>query len=108
MLSQRFIQKMKLKLEEEKKEVEKKISQLSQPEQSLDNPSKEDVAQDATEDILEEKLLDVHEGILERINNSLNRIKDGTYGRCAQCGAEIKEEDLAKEPWAEHCGVCRR
>jgi DnaK suppressor protein len=73
----------------------------------LDNPSQEDIAQDAAEDILEERLLNIHEDILEKINNALNRIKDKTYGRCIECGAEIKEEDLAKEPWAEHCEVCR-
>lgn len=108
MLSQTFIQKMRLKLEEEKKAVEQKIKKLSQPEPPMDNPDQEDIAQDATEDILEEKLLDVYEGIFEKINNALDRIKNGAYGRCAQCRAEIKEEDLAKEPWAEHCGVCRR
>ena len=107
MLSQEFIQKMKLKLEAEKKVVEQKIKRLKKPEPPMDNPDVEDIANDATEDILEEKLLDVHEDILEKINIALTRIKDNAYGRCVQCGAEIKEEDLIKEPWAEHCGVCK-
>jgi DnaK suppressor protein len=106
MLSQEFINKMKNKLEAEKEQVEKKIDDLTKPEQPMDNPDAEDIAQDAAEDILEDSLLTVHKKILNRINEALDRIANKTYGICLACGAEIKEEDLAKEPWAEHCRVC--
>lgn len=95
---------MKLRLEEEKKAIEAEIARLSQPEEPMDNPNLDDLAYDASEDILEESLLKVHRGILERINDALVRIKDGAYGRCVNCGKEIDEERLAKEPWLEHCG----
>ena len=106
MLNQDFIQKMKTRLEEEKKAVAEKILKLKKPEVDEDNPDLDDIGHDATEDILEESLLSVHEEILEKIDNALGRIKDGTYGICLKCGKQIDQEDLAKEPWAEHCSLC--
>jgi RNA polymerase-binding protein DksA len=106
MLSQEFKNKMQIRLEEEKKSVESEIAKLSAPEESMDNPDAEDIAQDATEDIVSQSLLSIHRNILEKIDNALYRIKDGTYGRCLLCGAKISETELEKEPWAEHCVVC--
>jgi DnaK suppressor protein len=108
MLSQDFINKMQRRLLEEKTQVEAKIAELKKPEEPMDNPDIEDLSNDATEDILEEQLLAVHQNILTRIEDALLRIKDGTYGRCMICGAEISQEDLEKEPWAEHCRSCKR
>jgi len=106
MPNKEFIQKIKTKLEEEKKAVEGKILKLKKPEVDEDNPDLDDLGHDATEDILEESLLSVHEEILEKIDNALGRIADGTYGICLKCGKNISQGDLAKEPWAEHCRVC--
>ena len=106
MLNQEFIKNMKIRLEEKKEEVEKKIANLAKPEAQMDNPSTEDIAQDAADDILEESLLSVHKRILEKINEALEKIKNNTYGLCAKCAGAISEEDLGKEPWAEYCGEC--
>lgn len=108
MLSQNFIEKMKARLLEEKTQVEAKIADLRKPEEPMDNPDIEDLSDDATEDLLQEQLLSVHKKIAEQIEDALLRIKDGTYGRCMICGAEIGEEDLEKEPWAEHCRGCKK
>lgn len=107
MISQEFIKNMQNRLLEEKARVENQIKIYKKPEQGIDNPDMEDIADDATEDILEEKLLDVHEDLLDRINDALLRIKDGSYGFCANCGAEMTEEELEKEPWADHCPQCK-
>jgi len=107
MLSQEFIQKMQRRLEEEKLKVEDKIAELTKPEEPVDNPNAEDLAQDATQDILEESLLSVHRDILEKIENAIARIKDGTYGKCLACGTKVSEEVLEKEPWVEHCQSCK-
>ena len=108
MLSQEFINKMQARLLEERERVEAEIKKLKTPEEPMDNPDIEDLSNDATEDLLEEQLLAVHKNILAKIDDALLRIKDGTYGRCLICGAEISEEDLAKEPWAEHCRTCKK
>lgn len=46
--------------------------------------------------------------ILNKINDALDRIKDGTYGRCQECGKDINEERLEFIPYAEYCVNCQR
>jgi len=43
---------------------------------------------------------------LRRIDAALNRIADGTYGTCAQCGDEISEDRLMAVPTAGLCKNC--
>lgn len=98
--------KIKERLIKEKAAIEAEIAKLNQLEEPLDNPNLDDIAYDASEDILEESLLKVHQGLLERVDDALGRTEDGTYGRCINCGKEIEVEQLIKEPWVEHCGGC--
>ena len=48
------------------------------------------------------------EHVLTAIEAALQRIEDGTYGICVNCGQEIAEERLAAIPWATHCIDCKR
>lgn len=106
MYSEAFLAEIKNKLEQERTEQETEIELLTKPEETVDNPSPEDLANDATEDITEESLLKIYKKSLERVNDALGRINNGTFGRCIECGAIIKEENLEKEPWIEYCEKC--
>jgi RNA polymerase-binding transcription factor DksA len=106
MYSEAFLAEIKNKLEQEQAEQEAEIERLTKPEETVDNPSPEDLANDATEDITEESLLKIYKKSLERVNDALGRISNGTFGRCIECGAIIKEENLEKEPWIEYCEKC--
>ncbi|OOX99916.1 molecular chaperone DnaK suppressor DksA [Campylobacter coli] len=44
---------------------------------------------------------------LEEIEESLNKIKDDTYGICECCDEEIAIERLKIKPHAKYCIVCR-
>ena len=107
MPAKEFVRKMRIKLEEEKKETEEKIKKYSHISEQNDNPDSEDIAQQATEDMLGESLVEVHENILERINMALEKIAKGGYGICEKCDLKISEEELEKQPWAEYCGKCK-
>jgi len=104
MLDQDFIQQMKEKLLAEKLEIESKLTELAAPEKSMDNPDLDDLANDATEDIIEESTRAAFRDVLDKINAALQRIADGRYGLCIQDGLEISRDKLASEPWAEYCG----
>ncbi|HZS24476.1 MAG TPA: TraR/DksA C4-type zinc finger protein [Gaiellaceae bacterium] len=41
--------------------------------------------------------------VLAEIDAALQRIEDGTYGKCAECGKEIPAERLEAYPWASLC-----
>ena len=40
---------------------------------------------------------------LERVQDALQRIEDGAYGRCIVCGRQIEAARLEANPWAPYC-----
>jgi len=48
------------------------------------------------------------EQVLSEIDTALERIDDGTYGTCVNCGREIPRERLEANPWATLCIDCKR
>lgn len=43
---------------------------------------------------------------LRQIEEALAPLRDGEYGHCFDCGAEISEERLGALPFAVQCGAC--
>ncbi len=43
---------------------------------------------------------------LRQVEEAIARVRDGTYGRCTECGEAIPERRLAALPWAERCVGC--
>jgi len=42
-----------------------------------------------------------------QINEALERIKEGTYGICAECEKPISPKRLQAVPWAKYCVPCQ-
>jgi len=57
--------------------------------------------QEALEAIEKTEVQEIH-----RIEHALKRISEGTYGICAQCGADIYPKRLAVLPTASSCISC--
>lgn len=47
------------------------------------------------------------ERMLRAVNTALEKIEDGTYGLCAQCGNKINDARLQVFPAATHCMKCQ-
>lgn len=45
--------------------------------------------------------------MIEQLEATLGKIKDGTYGSCDGCGGEISAPDLRHEPASTVCAACR-
>ncbi len=45
---------------------------------------------------------------IRRIERALERLREGSYGRCIDCGTEIDLPRLEVEPAAERCVDCQR
>jgi DnaK suppressor protein len=43
---------------------------------------------------------------LNKINDALGRLEQGTYGNCFECGDEIGEKRLRALPFAVRCKDC--
>jgi len=105
MYSAEFLARMKEKLMAEKQAVEEKIAKYSQDEEPMENPDLDDLGNDAVEDIVEEKVVEAHKNILDKVNIALDKIENGGYGICAETGEPIPAEMLEQVPWAHTCGV---
>ena len=44
---------------------------------------------------------------LQQIDEALDRIKNNTYGSCANCETELQQKRLEAVPWANHCTPCQ-
>lgn len=49
----------------------------------------------------------VEDGILTAIEESLQQLAQGVYGRCARCGESIGYARLSAKPYARYCVDCR-
>jgi len=45
--------------------------------------------------------------LLNSIDEALDRIEDGEYGKCIRCGEAVSEKRLEAVPWARHCIRCQ-
>ncbi len=45
--------------------------------------------------------------LLNLIDEALERIEEGSYGRCVRCGEVLPEKRLDAVPWARHCVRCQ-
>ncbi|HEY3024627.1 MAG TPA: TraR/DksA C4-type zinc finger protein [Pyrinomonadaceae bacterium] len=45
--------------------------------------------------------------MLDLIDEALERIQRGKYGKCIHCGSPILEKRLQAVPWARHCLRCQ-
>ena len=52
-------------------------------------------------------LSDAERNLLMLIEEAFNRIKDGSYSICTNCGAEIGEKRLQAVPWTPFCIDCQ-
>ena len=45
--------------------------------------------------------------LLAAVRAALDRIADGSYGECLECGETISAKRLAALPWAAYCRTCQ-
>ena len=68
-----------------------------------------DAAETSESDIQDEiefALIQMKAETLHRINEALERLEEGTYGRCFECGEEIEPRRLRALPFAVRCKDC--
>ncbi|HJZ74953.1 MAG TPA: TraR/DksA family transcriptional regulator [Vicinamibacterales bacterium] len=68
-----------------------------------------DAVESAEADIQEElefSLVQMKSETLNKINDAVARLEQGTYGNCYECGEEIAEKRLRALPFAVRCKDC--
>jgi len=99
---------VKERLLKRKQELEETLTQMSSERVSDDQVQDPgDQATSATMENLKTSLQNTEVQELRRITRALEKIDDGTYGICADCGGEISEKRLKMFPNAQRCLVCQ-
>ena len=67
-----------------------------------------DAALDSVQDEISSQLAEVESRELARIENALERMRNGEYGLCEGCGTNIPLARLNALPYATYCIKCQR
>lgn len=110
------LKQQKSRLQAKKAELEQSIAALTEanpkPVPSLeihDEPQDtEDLATDFLEMQQEQALMVNQQALLTLVNQALQRLENGTYEQCVQCGRPIPERRLEAIPWANRDVQCEQ
>ena len=111
------VERFRTLLDEERSRVLDAIEYLqkenpaSNGDETQNEPSDSHLADTATETVdreIDYTLEENSEHVLAAIDAALERMEEGTYGQCVNCGKSVGEERLAALPWATLCIDCRR
>ncbi|OGZ69658.1 MAG: hypothetical protein A3F47_02265, partial [Candidatus Staskawiczbacteria bacterium RIFCSPHIGHO2_12_FULL_38_11] len=114
-----LLEKLKQSLEQEKIAMEKELETFAtEDKKNKDNwdakyPNQENSDMEEEADEVEEyenRLSLEHnlESKLKDVNAALEKIKNGSYGKCENCGKDIEEERLLACPEAKLCMECNK
>ncbi len=65
-----------------------------------------DIGSDNYEQEFTLSLMENDEGTLDSIERALERIEEGVYGECDECGGKILKARLEAIPYVSHCIKC--
>src|SRR6266849_2737034 len=108
------LNKMKARLEAKRDELRSNIANLTEAKPTPVDPIEasdghqefEDTAVDSLEMQQEQSILVNEQALLTQVERALERIDNGTYGKCVNCGQPIPEKRLEAIPWAERDVKC--
>ena len=102
-------QVLRAMIEERRRDVQEKLRSLreSLPAHTSDVlDTEEQSVQDFVQDV-ELALMEMQSATLGQIDEAIRRLEAGTYGACADCGAEIAAARLKALPFASLCLGCQ-
>ena len=109
-LDKAFLKKMKEYLLEQRKTLLASLADQGEDMRNLvktvESGDEADVAADVIDRTLLTALGTQDANRLQQIDSALDRINQGTYGRCVKCGKEIPHERLEVLPYALMCITC--
>jgi len=98
------------KLQAKREELLKNIARTEEEGRAADDDPTVDLADKAANSYTKEFLFGQtnHERAqLQLIEEALGRLKDNSFGLCANCQAEVQQKRLEAVPWARHCIDCQ-
>ncbi|MGH9442135.1 MAG: TraR/DksA family transcriptional regulator [Thermoanaerobaculia bacterium] len=103
------MEKYRRALVAKKEEISHELVKNKDAGQESSEESTQDIADKATSSYTKEflfSLSDTERTLVQRIEQALARIDDGSYGTCTHCANPLIEKRLEAVPWTPYCLDC--
>jgi DnaK suppressor protein len=100
----------KKKLQTKRDELMHNIARTEEEGRAADEDTTVDLADKAANSYTKEFLFgqtNTERNLLNLIEQALKRIKNGSFGSCANCEDEMQQKRLEAVPWAAYCIDCQ-
>jgi DnaK suppressor protein len=98
------------RLEQRQQELRRIVSRTEQDGRAADEAIAQDIADKAASSYTKEFLFHQSNNerqLLNMVEGALDRIRQGSFGQCISCGAEINAKRLEAVPWTRYCIACQ-
>ena len=109
-MDKKKLDSFKKRLEERQQSLRKAVSRTEEDGRIADQDSAQDVADRAANSYTKEFLFSQSNNdrqLLNMVETALQRIREGSFGECVNCGNEINSKRLEAVPWTRYCIECQ-
>jgi DnaK suppressor protein len=103
-------QQYRARLESQREEALRLLERLNFEMRAVETESSWDTGDQCTSHLTRESLYvsaSQRRSLLRKVEAALERLREGTYGRCSLCGQEIQFRRLEALPWTDCCLGCQ-
>jgi len=108
-LDKKTIAKFRKLLLKQREEIVGEVKQMVESSKEMGQDGTQDIGDEAANIYNKQVLLSLNENErmrLQEVDESLDRIENGTYGICEECGGPISLKRLEVRPVAKYCVPC--
>jgi len=109
-LDKKTLQRMKMVLLKEREEIIGEVKQIHESSKEMGQDGIQDIGDEAANIYNKQILLSLSENErirLQEVDEALDRIANGSYGVCEECGGPIDLKRLEVRPVAQYCVPCK-
>jgi len=109
-MDKKRVEQFRKRLETRQHELRRLVSRNVQDGRAADEQAAQDIADKAANSYTKEFLFHQSNNdrqLLQLVDEALNRIREGSYGECVNCGNELNAKRLEAVPWTRYCIACQ-
>lgn len=109
-MDKKKLEGFKKRLEERQQVLRKTVSRTEEDGRIADQDTAQDIADRAASSYTKEFLFSQSNNdrqLLAMVETALQRIREGAFGECVNCGNEINAKRLEAVPWTRYCIECQ-
>ncbi len=109
-MEKKKVEVFRKRLEDRQRELRQAMTRTAQDGRAADLESAQDIADRAANSYNKEFLFHQSNNdrqLLQMVEGALDRIREGSFGQCISCGADINPKRLEAVPWTRNCISCQ-